>query len=181
MDIKDEKQALEAVNALESYLKERLTEAHYNLSAAQQEVTRWQTMVASLESRTKSITFLITQWPAYKPSIPSTPDENLRAVVSILSASGGPMRIKAIAELAFKKEMIGSTKGLSGVTSTVSNVVSRHSPRVFVNTGWGWWDLAERRRPKLVPALPKPVGEHGQAEQKPEGTDVHQAGLRESS
>lgn len=157
MAIKDENQALEAVREVRQFLNDQLTHARFRAQACQAELRNLEHLIESLDSRLKQMNVLMAVWPkeAHKTAadtVTSAPEESLRSVVGILKASTGPMRIKSIAKYAFEKGLIRSTGGLEGVTSIVSNLMSRHSPRLFVNTGWGWWDLAERQHPVPVKA-----------------------------
>jgi hypothetical protein len=152
MAVKDETQAFENLQEVIAFLNERLTDARFKLSIHNNEVSRLSETIKSLEHRVTQLSVLTAGWPRNIPTPPaintSTPDESLKNVVAILSANSGPMRIKSIAQYAFDKGLIRSTGGIVGVTSIVSNIMSRHSPRLFVNTGWGWWDVAERQKPK---------------------------------
>jgi hypothetical protein len=72
---------------------------------------------------------------------PTTPEQNLNAVIAILR-HGGPMRRSDIAKQAFSRSLIISTNGEDGVDAIVGNILSRNAPRLFKNTGWGWWTLS---------------------------------------
>jgi hypothetical protein len=173
--IEDEKQALDAINSLVSYISEHLTDARHKAAAYQDELAKLARLIKSLEARLASLNLLKNTWPGEVISAvaPNTPEESLKAVAQILAAAPGPMRVKAIAEYAHKKGLIASSKGLNGVASIVSNVVSRYSPRIFVNTGWGWWTLAEKQRNGAKLFSPSTGMEEGQprpsSEPVPEG------------
>jgi hypothetical protein len=154
MTVKDENQAFESIQEVIAFLNEQLTDARYKIQIHSNVVNRLSESVKSMDHRLTQLKILAAGWPKNTP-IPepvatSTPDESLKNVVAILSANSGPMRIKSIAKYAFDKGLIRSTGGIDGVTSIVSNIMSRHSPRLFVNTGWGWWDVAERHKPKAT-------------------------------
>jgi hypothetical protein len=73
------------------------------------------------------------------PPQATTPEQNLAAVLDILRSYGGPMRRRDIAERAYTTNRIVSTGGSDGVDAVVGNILSRNEPRLFLNTGWGWW------------------------------------------
>jgi hypothetical protein len=147
MAVKDETQAFENIQEIIAFLSEKLTDARYKLRIRSEEVNQLNSLIKSVDQRLTQLNLLAAGWPKETPPAPdtsaSTPDDSLRAVVDILSAHGGPMRIKSIAKYASENNLIRSTGGPDGIASIISNLLSRHSPRVFVNTGWGWWDLAE--------------------------------------
>ena len=76
----------------------------------------------------------------------TTPEENLKAVMDIIRSNGTPMRRKDIVKRAIKSGLILSKNGPNGVDPLVGNILSRNEPRLFINTGWGWWDLADRQK-----------------------------------
>ena len=87
-----------------------------------------------------------TEQPQPEAVQATMPEENLKAVTDIIRSNGTPMRRKDIAKKAIKGSLIISKNGPSGVDPIVGNILSRNEPRMFVNTGWGWWDLAERQK-----------------------------------
>jgi hypothetical protein len=159
-----EKEALEALEAIEAYVKERLTDARLKASRLQSELAIVNQAIKVLESRAQSLQISKTHWMtpiSPDESIPTgaIPTDSLDVIVSILKSSTGPMRVRAIGEYAFKKGLIASSRGLTGVISIVSNRVSLNAPKIFTNVGWGWWDLTERRNPKTLRPDSEPKSE----------------------
>lgn len=146
MAVKDESQAFANIQEIIAFLSEKLTDTRYKLRIRNEEVNQLNQSVKSLDNRLNQLNLLAAEWPKEtSPALDtsaSAPEDSLRAVIGILSAHGGPMRIKSIAKYASENNLIRSTGGSEGITSIISNLLSRHSPRMFVNTGWGWWDLA---------------------------------------
>lgn len=147
-----EKDALEALEAVQAYVKECLTDARLKARALQAELSKVTTQIRVLENRDNSLQQSKVHWVV--PVMPEeTPQiDSLDVIVSILESSSGPMRVKTIAEYAYNKGLITSSRGLSGVQSIVSNKVSQNSPKILTSVGWGWWDLAARRKPKTTAA-----------------------------
>ena len=85
--------------------------------------------------------------------VPTSANENLQAIIGLLREQGGTMRRKNIAWRAYKEKRIVSTRGADGVAAIVGNVLGRNE-RLFVSTGWGWWDLAERKRNQALVQKP---------------------------
>ena len=83
--------------------------------------------------------------PESPNAMPSKAKENLDAVIRVLRLNGKGMRRKDISNRAYKDGLISSTKGADGVDAIVGNILARNE-RLFTNTGWGWWDLAERQK-----------------------------------
>lgn len=121
--------------------------------ALESELAKLNGSIKILENRAQSLQLSKIHWitpiSTEESAPPGTvPVDSLQAIISILESSSGPMRVTTIAEYAYNKGLISSSKGLSGVTSIVSNKVSQNVPKIFTNTGWGWWDLTARRKPK---------------------------------
>lgn len=164
MKIQREKDALEAINALEAYVKDRLTDARMRAGVLEGELLKLRQFIKVMENRANSLQTSKLHWtlplPFPEESVRTTlapEDSSLRAVISILESSQSKMRVSAIAAYAHEKGLIASSRGLSGVISNVNNIVSRHSPKIFMNCGWGWWDLTERQQKQRAMPAQLPV------------------------
>jgi hypothetical protein len=154
MGFKSEKDALAALEAVDAYVKERLTDARLRFGSLKAEMDKIERSIKILEIRAQSLQASKLHWitpisPEESAPPGTVPTDSLQAIISILESSTGPMRVVRIAEYAHRKGLITSSNGLNGVSSIVSNKISQNSPKVFTNTGWGWWDLTARRKPKL--------------------------------
>jgi hypothetical protein len=160
MKFQREKDALEALEAVEAYVKERLTDMHLKARALESELTKLRTSIKILENRAQTLQVSKVHWitpisPDESAPPGTVPVDSLQAIISILESSSGAMRVRTIAEYAHRKGLIISSNGLDGVASIVSNKVSQNSPKIFINAGFGWWDLTARRKPKVsVSAVP---------------------------
>jgi hypothetical protein len=163
MKIQREKDALEAINALEAYVKDRLTDARMRAGVLAGELEKLRQFIKVMENRASSLQTSKLHWtlplpfPEESAQSAPTPEDSLRAVISILESSQSKMRVRAIAIYAHEKGLITSSRGLSGVISNVNNIVSRHSPKIFTNCGWGWWDLTERQHKQTATSAPIPA------------------------
>lgn len=153
MKFQREKDALEALEAVEAYVKERLTDMRLKARALDAELAKLKNAIQILEQRAQTLQVSKVHWitpisPDESAPPGTMPTDALQAIISILESSSGPMRVRSIAEYAYNKGLISSSKGLKGVTSIVSNKVSQNSPKILTSVGWGWWDLTARRKPK---------------------------------
>jgi hypothetical protein len=151
MEIRNNNEALESIASLEAFLDGRLKIAKAEISSIESQLSRWRELVSRVENGLAALQEVRKVWnllgqtvPALAPSA-SNPRDSLNAVVSLLRAAHGPMRAKEIAQEASAKKLIDSTKGAAGVEAMVRTMLSRNE-QVFVNIGWGWWDLVERKQ-----------------------------------
>jgi hypothetical protein len=157
--IQREKDALEALEAVEAYVRERLTDARLEAKSLRENLTKVENSIKILENRANTLQISKVHWitPTEEtPKVPPTPDA-LQVIQSIMESTHGRMRARMIAEYAHSKGLIASSRGLEGVVSIVGNKLSQNSPTIFTSVGWGWWDLTERAREssKIVAKLRK--------------------------
>ena len=137
-------------------LTHRLNKARSERQALQRELTEFELIISGFE---QTIGLLRAQMESDRipraEAVASTSRENLDAVIKVLRLNGKGMRRKDIAKRAHELQLISSTKGAEGVDAIVGNILSRNAPRLFVNTGWGWWDLAERNKAEQPLRFPR--------------------------
>lgn len=126
-----------------------------SLKAAREESSRWLEVIGHLEKALMAAEGQTGRDSDSAPESATTPETNLNAVIQIIRNNGGPMRRKEIAQKAFKEGLIRSTRGQVGVDAMVGNILSRSEPRLFNNTGWGWWALAKKAETESE--LSKPI------------------------
>lgn len=133
------------------------------LRLARKKETELRELIAQLEKHIGLLeeeSPLLTNAPAPPEAVkPTTPEENLRAIMDILRKNGNSMRRSEIAKKAVDLGLIVSKSGPSGVDPIVGNILSRNEPRLFINTGWGWWDLAERHKKQERSAPSSPTNQ----------------------
>ena len=73
MEIKSERDAFDAVNALAAYLNERLTDARFKSNAFQKEINSLNEQIKFLEAKLTSLNLLKIGWPQprFLPCLPS--------------------------------------------------------------------------------------------------------------
>lgn len=121
---------IESAKAKEKALQVELADLRFSLISPLEEVLR------NLQGKKESP-------PKDEDATATPPKNNAEVVKGILRQHSGPMRKKDIASIAFDTGLIKSMNGEEGVSAIVSNVLSRHEPRLFIRGDWGWWDLAE--------------------------------------